>query len=259
MKIKFKALLFLALIFCSQSCEKESIKEDNTSLELIKYEPLTNINSKSNKSVNIISLEDKMQWLSFMIAKVLLNDADTRQAVQTELDNSAGSSAIPLSNLIRESLTMQPNPDFNDEFRTEFYYQYNNPACGRPGSHRPKPIIDPGGWPPPPPESPYPIYDSYVNDLLLNNCFEVYFPNGITYLQIIGSNSGPNYTISTAHPLNQDSSNIGYRIEGNCRGTNVDVNNSTMGIVVVVRPYEDGTYVCDYDKYDVNDFTGFLE
>ncbi|RZN84763.1 MAG: hypothetical protein EVB11_01545 [Winogradskyella sp.] len=263
MKVILKLSLILLLFSCFYSCETEEIQEDNIETKLLSNKsPIREELEVPQGLEEPIDLENRMQWISFMTVQVLLRNNDARDQFRDEVLISGTSNAFHIKALLNPDVR---NETFKDEFRVVFYLYYNeNDVCDGIGRPRggPKPPGNIGGDPydPNAPPSPSP-FDLYLSSILYDDCLEFYLPNGFNPLIGIGGTGGMAFAKSTAHPLTNATTNIGYHHVNSCLVSEITIDNSTLGPIIVVRPLAlvAATLSCSYNNYPVDDFEDFLE
>ena len=249
MKNIIKISTILLLLFCVYSCETEDIVIQNTVSESFSRKSGV-VTEQSSESID---LENKMQWVSYMTAQILLNKIDARDDFNDVVVNLGGLNSFPLSTLLEAEYGSEA---FIQAFRDEFFLNYNigngaNDPCngvGRPDG-RPLPTGTLGGMP------DDAIFSAYISTLLEDDCLEFYLPNG--YAPIGGVGGGPSAIKSTAHPLTNAISNDGFNHDSACFVSTMTINDNTPGIAIVVRPFRNTTN-CTYYDYLIN-FVDFLD
>lgn len=257
--MKIKGVLFLLITFIMTSCNVNDIEIEEESENLVfEKHKIENINKNALRSRNVKdeALQNRMQWLSYITAHTIINDVNARNQFRNEANNSTPLNIITLENLINNPV----NSSFKDAFKDVFLYNYyTTTPCtngGRPRG-RPQPVGVIGGIAP---GSDFDtlIFNNYISSLLENNCFEFYLPNGFFFLQSTGiSNPTNNPVLSTAHPLNNSDSNYGFKSFNTCSVEDVNIDNSTSGLILVVRPFRSDNN-CSYSDYSVINFEDFL-
>ena len=251
-KIKFSLILLIA--FITYSCDKTETMVENpeTMVEDIFFSK--NPDPTNDTFVND-NLENKMQWVSYMTAQVLLNNREARDQFQNEIDNSGGTNVFPLENLLGWNVIDQSFKNaFKDEFLLNYYEDYLCDDIGKPsGRITPPPV---GSFPS---DADYDtvLFEGYLATLIDEECFEFYAPNGFTTLPINVANNSNAPIKSTAHPLNNNAtSNEGFKHTNFCFINHTTIDDNTLGSVILIRPYRMDS-ACDYSEYPF-DFTGFL-
>jgi len=269
-KIKHSMLIFLLIII---SCETSDLTDEIATKESNEIQLHQNKDLKSSiiyKSIKTNEnyspsdnwdstqrLHNRMQWVSYMTAQVLLRSEDARILFQNELDNSSVSNTVALEKLLDPNLA---NLSFYNEFVDEFLLNYHGSGTcdgiGRP-RNRPTPPGDTGGATEPQDLDAY-LANAYITALLERDCLEFYLPNGFIFIHSTGP--GPilsSHIRSTAHPLSAiATSNDAFNHINSCFVDEITVDNSTNGFVILVRPYRSNTG-CLYENYYV-DFEDFL-
>lgn len=260
---KIIPVMSLMLVFAFGSCEKENVdlnENESQNLEIV-------VTSKSDTE----TFERRMQWLSFITAKALANDVSHL---------STFNNAMTLNNTISANTLFGGGSfsGFEDDFRELVLATLC--SCGPDPDHDPikpdPPIIgngfagfgekfasetdeDPWGDATP---ADYQAVDDFINYIIVDNCVELYFPNGS--LNLVADYK---FT-STAHPLTSATSNDGIKrfiapFGGGCVGGCTDDTTVNDGYVfrnnnvIVARPKV--TYTCGYGEYSEIDFTDFLD
>ncbi len=262
---RFKFLIILCL--CIVSCETEEQKPlNNTSHENLSIEQNKIIETNANSPSGLPSyrkggesgieyLESRMQWAAFLAATTLLQDPLARDQIMTLITNGANS--IPLSQLIGDTVTPT---HFNDAFEGSFEIHDCGNDCPDPDTCC--------SWPDPPlggGNNGKPPYSEFLYHIIETNCLELYFPSGLDFLPISDSAIAIS---TTAHPLNEDPSNHGFKLrEDSTTGSGyystieplIDTAYLVNKNIIVVRPFEDATNsFCGYEEIPVQDFTDFL-
>ncbi len=224
--------------------------------ELIGENPTDNETTSLNKATNnrvalekdILILENKMQWVSYLTAQVLLKDEPARKEFVNLLSNRSPK-VIKLQDILRFD---SENNSFREAFEVEFnYYQTEGNDCGRPEG-RPKPNTQGLRS-----EVTYSAFNSYISSLLEDECLELYMPNGFNSNFEAISSIPPTSITTSAHPLVIPSKfNRGFIHKGRCQIEKSIVSSVTMGTVIIVRPYRliNG---CSYKKYSGINFQDF--
>lgn len=263
---RLNVLFLFSLCFFIFSCQQEkdfSLNEPNPAYQLS--------NAASTDSDQTESLEDDferhLQWVSFITGRVLRYNEEARIEVNNLLSsNPVGDRSIDLNILLdeRDPSLLEFNTHFRDALALYLFIIEDN---GRPGLALDIPPFAPD----------VPVEDSiilesiigiddFMDYVLEENCVEVYFPKDMVYVGL--------FEISTtAHPLRNDLSNIGYLrhykpINGPFNPvlieevtidlSYVDLNDN----IIVARPVRTslGSSSCAYQEYDdIVDFTLFLD
>ena len=197
--------------------------------------------------------EHTLTWTAYLTGLALYDDPTVIAELRTELNLNQTTKSLRITNLLSSSTTT-PN------FKREFEKILSDIFAGAPSTSIVCPD-DPAGGPDDGPGGNVcglcDPYQSFMDDILVNNCVELYFPRGIyTDLTV-------NIT-TVAHPLCNAYGNAGYE-RVSC-GSVVQV----LGVVpnyvqthyqtfVVARPYTDqsNTY-CYYPEYNGIDLTYYL-
>ena len=212
-----------------------------------------------------------MQWASYIAAQTIMSDGDIRIEVFNILN---GREAIPFEELIGR------NTSSNTLFRAKFIDILNllidstrsvgpGPTTGM--ETPPPPVIDCGCGAPT--EETEFFVNLFFQALLIENCVELYMPEGFSPFTPI---SVPHSITSTSHPLSTESFNKGIihysepifngSFDVTSEGVDVvDSNyvaNTNNDIVIVVRPFRPNTISlydpCTYEEFSNIDFTDFL-
>lgn len=240
------------------SCNINDIEEDSEILVIEKQKTL--IENKTALRLSTLNddeaLQNRMQWVSYMTAHVIIHNVEARNQFRYEANNVSPASIIPLKNLIDNPL----NTTFKDAFKDVFLYNYytTSPCTdgGRPRG-RPQPVGVIGGVVPDA-EFDTLLFNAYVYSLLEHDCFEFYLPNGFFFLESTDTSNPTNNPIfSTAHPLNDSNNNYGFKNFNSCSVEEVEISDSTFGFVLVVRPFRNSTG-CLYSDYPGIEFENFL-
>ncbi len=191
---KLKYTLAVSCLFLAFACQT-----DDQGLENLQNSDVqTEINSLSGKAQTpspTLSdeelLEARMQWLSFIAVKVIMNNSQARNEV---------AALNPVNNRITATTLFSNNaPTFNAKFRDFLEIYILNAEDGEPktppGAAVPTCCFGPG-------------IDDLVQNMIdywtLENCIELYFPNGIT------TGTPLTKATSTAHPLTDADKNSGF-------------------------------------------------
>ncbi len=256
-KFKFKIMRIfigcLGMLLLVISCENgESIDSDRIeSIKYLKAEkhaldiPTSDFESEKE------AFENRMEWIAYMTAQLLLKNNASKQQFIDAMNNSVHTNVVKLEELLSSSVD---NQSFISDFETEFNF-YQEEEVSRYGCSRPS-----GRPTPPNPPSVAAAdfqptdFELYVSSLLNDDCLELYMPNG--YNDGIASESLV-VIKSTAHPLDDYNSNYGYVHVGVCNILEEIIDKFSNGNIIVVRPYRKFN-VCTYEEYaDVN-FRNFL-
>ena len=247
MKHFFKIIIVFIVVFFS-SCEAE----DNLSSNSIELEEQASTNIEQRTTVNTDLLENKMQWISYLLVQTLQKDSNrqSREYLQNLPQSNNLSILVKLENLLE-------NSKFRRDFEVEFYYYLydsedflcNNGVPGRPrGNPTPPSRPDVNG------RIAYSAFDLYLISITQHDCFEVLLPNGYNTSEV--------RMISTAHPMNTDLYNQGFDILSNCDTNFTNVNTLYTNNVLIVRPIvlesNLGSSNCNYYQYSNLDFTQFF-
>ncbi|WP_157957346.1 hypothetical protein [Winogradskyella tangerina] len=261
-KIKFLLILLVAtVIYC---CSTNDINEESTEVEFIEGLESKISNTKDSDQQTdsfrtideIEDLELKMQWVSYLTAQVLFRDTNARRQFEEEFDFTDGIDVVALEDLIGDHA---PYDHFRNTFKTEFLFHYHytsgdgSSPCdvGKP-SGRPAPIIDGGDLI----LDDDVLFNNYVDYLLNDDCLEYYLPNGLNTMTLGGWGLPGTYT-STAHPLTDSNNNYAFTHRSLCNVSHSRVRPSTLGNIIVVRPFRTNTS-CPYTDYPQLNFTDFL-
>ncbi len=217
------------------------------------------IKSRSSVSKSFFDwqLEETMQWVSFIIARMLIEDEDDLYRSDF-LAVSQVDGTLSLDELM-------DNPEFEERF-SELAYIYLNADCDQiilnidhPLHEHNKPPRPAGGG----------GNEDFLNCLVApsflekikNECLEIYMPEVLNF-------DGDFEVTSTSHPLTNDDDNEGYQWSSTSSLTTsmffvtewVKVDNNYLienDNIIVVRPFNRKPK-CDYSEYGVKDFTKFL-
>lgn len=236
------------------SCETEELQKGNTQSETLNYNRGV-IESNIETIDSAIDIENRMQWVAYMTAQVVLRDQDARNQFIAELESSSSFNSFHIENLLGNNVL---NQSFKNEFEIEFNYHYNytpgqgSDPCdgiGRPQG-RPTPTGAVGGVP----VGTTP-FDLYVSSLLNENCFEFYLPNYSSLAPI--RDLRLDNVKSTAHPMtDRVDRNQGYNHFTACYVSTITIDDNTPGVVILVRPYRNSNN-CTYSDYFFH-FENFL-
>ena len=238
-------LLLVVGLLSNYSCDKPPLEED--------FEAKVAFRGPTTSSSNQTEmLEERMQWASFISAKIFCESEEARNEVITQLD---GGNVEHIDHLIGEN-------SYTPTFRQLFiywadYYQGTNNQGEYPVFNQ---AVPPG--------PDFTSSDDYIDYLTVENCIELFFPNGLT------EDDNPDHYSSTAHPLVYNKNeNYGFKYfcgeEGDPSVINAipsieidPINQSYVDAgytVIVARPYRiEGNPICEYAEYSTIDFTLFL-
>ncbi len=293
--MNFLKSILIVLCFLFLSCN-DNVDDLVTNLDESKQ-----INKKVKKEIIITnktsynsSFKKKLEWVSYISAQVI---GGNNQAALNELQNKLnGRNKISLKELLGSQV---PN---NSPFKLAFinilsgYIRVDlNPRAPGPvhgNQSPPRPItvaaqiiidsdfpsgtsVFPSPFPKPNPTiTVEALANSFINQVTIHNCVELYFPRGLK-LSLSGN---LNSIISTAHPLNNDGFNTGYlqfkqlTLEDEIDALLGEFNNTFLvnsnflsnklyHNIIVARPYRDTDVPfpsnCSYSNYLI-DFTTFL-
>lgn len=222
----------------------EIVSDENT-----KSNSLTYLKSFGHEEI----LERRMQWASFITARILCQNVEAREEVAMLL-NLQNTNAVSIEQLIVRS---EHTPRFNALFIEEASSLVRNYIDGtaEPSHNQ---LIPPSSR-----QANLVRFDDYINFLTVDNCIELFFPNGIS-----GSETESYY--STAHPLTLAGSNYGYKHScadigfGTTNWGSTEVVNDRSFVkrgqeVIVARPYRaESPFRCLYNEYEHINFTRFL-
>jgi len=267
MKTQNILALFL-LVFVLSACEKDEIQLPEASTEA--NQVITASSQEASPSSRIfttdpgltleqIEFENALQWVAYLTANVLKNY--NNGFVLEELNTK---SVYSLNDLLDPTGSYQT---FNQNFRDAVFYAIHaEPDL----EHEPdRPLTGNGGSGITTTSEQTEAFFEYI---LEDNCIELYFPNGTTNANLAYS--------STAHPLNRDPFNDGFRylaqpmtdIDGNLIYiVDADINEIYVQFhqnVIVARPNRNSGITnvgdpaknpaCDYGEYNMN-FDLFLD
>jgi len=245
------------LLFGFSSCQYENTElneEQNHSNYLF-------INDDHNKEVNPLLYENKvmdsetfertMQWASFIASEILKYNSSARNEIYNEIRKSGNH--LKLVDLIGD--TRSSTPIFKSSFIILIdYYIAGNVPHPDSDKAKPEPPIVPG----------HATIEAqrviFINNLILHNCVELYFPNELNL-------DMDEPITSTAHPLDNSSSNIGikrHNLYDNYSTTSaITIDNNYINVnnnIIIARPYRtfgtDGNN-CAYLDYGNINFADF--
>ena len=246
-------VLILAICF---SCQQENELELEN--DLINHTSTSKAPQIASGSIDD-PFEAQLQWVSFLTAKVIQQNP----AARTQFINLIGG---PDSDIVKLNDLLVDGSAFEIAFKHQFILHHGGSTdekCS--GGSK-----DPKGKPKPPGaiggcQEGYcldTLYQQYIDYLTLENCLEIYIPNGYTPTTIL--------IYSTAHPLTNSNHNEGYIVPEQCDGevTISPFNVAALNNVLITRPYREVTITefgnttttCSYDEYSsIIDFTYFLD
>lgn len=253
-------------IFSCASCQKTSWGEDLIMEDEFRTPPELDGPLKNESLSEGEVLERKMQWASFITAKIFCENQSARDEVAEQLLETQ-TDHISISQLI---VSAEHTPVFKRHFiDLVYYYRLVISSNGRPNHNE---VI-------PPPSSPSLLellsspsptifstlesaeVDAYINFLTQENCTELFFLNQLR-------NEDDSY-LSTAHPMVEGGAeNYSFlRSCGDCTLGGVCVKEMTIDDrqvdaeyeIIVCRPYRltNGS-ACLYPQFEGIDFTLFL-
>jgi hypothetical protein len=251
-------LLYVTIIICFLliSCEREAEtfeNEANYTRPIESTESQLNSNRDESFKGDITKgttpneseiFMNKMQWASYLSAKVIHNLNNTeRSAVRTLISNEK----IALEDLIGPNTQL---PSFHNSFfgYLRLIFSEGNPG-GDPNTPNKTEGVDPIQA----------AYD-YLDYVLNQNCVELYFPVSIL--------DGPKDFISLSHPLTISTVNYGYKRKANNqtlfipRITSDEISSNQLNTTyIIARPARDMTEGsgCNYSQYTGINFTQFLQ
>lgn len=248
---RFYVYIFLFLGLLSNfSCQEFTLIED---VEITSDEDTRSDPSTYQKSFGHIGvLESRMQWASYISARIFCQNHEAREEVATflELQNS---STLSFDQLI---VSTEHTPIFREAFRYQVRILIRYIEGYRPEPTRTKPI--------PPSSGEGKLFVStYIEAIAIKNCIELFFPNGLS------SSMAESY-YSTSHPMTLAQSNFGYELScadidfrrDNWGSTEITNDRSFVKSgreVIVARPYRtESLQGCPYSEYDHIDFAQFL-
>ncbi len=273
MKLKFITSLLL-ILFCFSNCQPETEPSTEFQSENYTSEIKNDVITTNKASFYDEKLQIRMQWASFITAKMLVYKP-FRSILKTHL-NLNQTDRISLNDLIGS------NP-INSNIKTSFLNQlsyYFEELVTEPDPEKDKPatifiggVVGDGGiiigttnkFTETTPDG------EWLSYWLKSNCIELYFPN-----LIIEPTANDFIIESTAHPLNKDTGNFGFTRYSNGINledgwytetlvTDIDAQDLlTDNIVIVARPVKSlfGTLSgpdCSYSEYNGIEFTDFLD
>lgn len=241
--------LFLGLLG-NFSCKEPALIED---IEIASDE-----NTKPDSSTHLknfdcgVTLERRMQWASYISARIFCQDHEAREEVATFLDLQ-NTNVVSIDQLIVST-------EHTPRFREAFIGQVRSLLHHVEGSAEPT-----HNQPIPPSSRQGNLLDVsvYIEAITVKSCIQLFFPNGL-------SSSGAEFYYSTAHPMTLAQYNYGYELSCADIGFGQDNWGSTEIIndrsfvkegheVIVTRPYRmAGPPECLYSEYDHIDFAQFL-
>ena len=260
-------ILIVALLSVLSACEKEQdTLTENEIANHISDVPIIRGGGGDECCHEENMFERQLHWLSATTSKVLRYYPSARAEVLNEF-NGPTDNTISAEALIGSGSGLLT---FETAFQIEFK-KYLNPGDPTTDNSRPTPPPVPVGVGP---STPQQIYDMYKNIMLVENCVELYFPDGLDL-------TGPFTTTATSHPLTSSNSNEGILRLYSAFGTGVDdpqnggslssfvvVDSSYLnheGNVIVARPIRNASsgpgqnVNCDYTQYNGIVFTDFLD
>ena len=253
-------ILVLLFSFLIVSCETESsefTEIEKTDLTLPVIELGTNIEDRgpipcsSEESL----LERQLHWFSFIAADVLYENDSAQQEVALYLSNNPATDNINAADLIGSNSLL----GFSN-FSSAFYdtlLAHLQPGWPTQGGNSPPMPTGQGGFMPGQPEDDLNLF---YNDILLNNCVELYFPKGVNF-------AGDFNLTSSAHPLTHASCNEAYFVELDPdkqskvkTGIEIDQNYvNTHNNVLIARPFRTVSPACLYLEYGGINFEDFMD
>lgn len=275
-RLHFILILCFSMVF---SCSTENdeflfVEEISTTEEIIDSSvtdssPSQMFGDGSTPHQNITNLQDMMQWAAYITAQAVLDD-DVRSELYNLID---GRESISFTELLDE--TTSDNMLFRTKFlsvlRYEFLVNISNPIS------RPR-FPDLTHARQAPPWTGGVAGGSDLNDIieefllatLEQNCLELFIPEG--FLPVVPINQQHSLT-STAHPLNANNFNNGYRhyadtvLSGGIISEAIPIVDpnyvikTSSDVVFVVRPIRSIVIgdPCNYPEYPLIDFGGFLD
>ena len=246
---------FLAYLICCfgllsmYACQEKVLTEDIEIATETNTDESTLLKSLMPRDI----LEHRMQWASFLTARILCSNVEARIEVK-ELMKTRGSYTIGLDQLLLNGVEAPTFYELFVEDANAFLVQIDgNPKPTHnqlvPPSSRQQDLLT--------------AYD-FIDYLTIDNCTELFFPNGL-------DETAANIYYTTAHPLTLEDSNYGFEITcaelggfGSSHTGSREVTVSPSLVVagheiIVCRPYritEDPN--CNYSKMESIDFTLFL-
>jgi len=242
-------IVLMSSIFFFTACEKEQSIQSNSEEEIL-------LRNSDEISLERDILEAQMQWVSFTISGILLEDDQNVFRNQFQAISESEDRTIFLSELLEDEV-------FSDRFSllSEFYFLDDTDIdagnATRPTNKPPKPPV---GIP-----SDEVQYTFFIDAVQEFDCIEVYLPN------ILDFEADPLKILSSAHPLTNDDDNTAYlnHIKQNEREAvlNVDItkvmNDFGDQNIILVRPISSRNTTtlssCDYSQFEVNEFSEFLD
>ncbi|MDC8006043.1 hypothetical protein POV27_18470 [Aureisphaera galaxeae] len=246
---KLFPLVLLAFFAVFISCESETLETPESQQVDMVYE----LSSDSQNRTASDLLQHRLQWTSFLCARVLLDHPELRGDLETHIDANGN---VVLEELLEEGI------GWTNPFRDKFIYYlslYINIGDGHPDTQEDSPgfpVIPTGGnqFVSLTLEEKIDIFMDYV---LNENCVEIYVPNALF------SAGDTDKIISTAHPLTTSQFSVGL-MRITCIGTefcatrisfprNLETDN-----ILIARPVRDlSDSNCDYSEYSRINFRNF--
>ena len=254
----FLPIFLLSLfLFACQTNEDELFRtqQGNLTFEEGLQSPVNdNMDFFAIEAPEVSNFKIKMHWASFVTERILFyDDEDVFRSSFLDLLDS-GNNIIPLEDIIGEHSVL---PAFSDAFENLYLTYINNDKiennCGRPEGSEDYPRR---------PTSRTSI-NSYFQYMLVDNCVELYFPNGLEFNSL---DLTALEMTSTFHPLTNATFNKGIKrfyIESCIYTDVVTVDADYVAAnanIILARPYRlstAGEGRCAYNDYDF-DFTDFL-
>ncbi|MEL7250428.1 MAG: hypothetical protein AAFZ63_01345 [Bacteroidota bacterium] len=255
--------LFFAGLLSQYSCQEQALVEElqiatNTDNDSGK----TTFSKRSGQLDQHDVLERRMQWASYIAARIIYMDEDARSEVM-ELLSLRSTPAIGLDQLLVDGAY---TPRFRELFLQYATYQLSNID----GDEQFFPEPDHNqAIPPTSRQNNLTSLHAYLDFLTVDNCLELFFVNAF----VEGRN---NSYYSTAHPLTIGDDNYGYKISYTIRGLILPGQNVNVGIdiqeaiadpdladsgnkIIVCRPQRIvENPICGYAELERIDFRLFL-
>ncbi|WP_299709736.1 hypothetical protein [uncultured Tenacibaculum sp.] len=218
---------FLSFLSCSQDdnilAENESAVEVNTTIKLEKK------SVREEEEVPFNFYESKLQSVSFLVSKTILNDENSLQLILNLLNGLDNPGRIRLHELFN---TFNDNNSFVAAFESQymFYYGSGNFSCGgRPDEEEEPPTLEKGLH-----SVGVTSFESYLESIVDENCIELYFPNGFNEDEL---NVDFPIIISSAHPLTTAQTNYAYINGPECKIKKSEITNRSEGNIIIAKPY----------------------
>ncbi len=255
-------LIVLCLLTISCGVEEQNSPDSGESVSLsieesriiTENESILTGTQKKVRENNNEYFESRMQWAAFLTAYTVFRDQDARDELINTIPQ--GGNSFELSQLF------SPPGSFAVKFE-EYFNLYltcysARPPCPETSGSFPDPPLGGNG------QVEATAFEEFRDYLLEDNCLELYFPAQFV-LESGAKRAFVQSIITTAHPLNNNPFNDGFKLFAN---HSVYPSEAVMSIdgsyivgknVIVVRPSRDTPPPsCSYDEIEVSDFTDFL-